>query len=148
MLTTWPGPVLSYFDTMKTLTIHVVEETDHLPLVSVMKKSLLSTPTTLQRFLLALHGYNFKPLHKANTQIPVTDTLSRKPRNLRGILFSCFCCFVFFPKNLPYTGQKLAEIRPEAEKSSQLSCLRDALKASKLQTQGLSPLASRILALS
>lgn len=60
---------------MSSSASHVVVETDHLPLISVMKKLLHSALARLQRLLLALYGYDFELLHKAGSQIPVTDTV-------------------------------------------------------------------------
>ena len=53
-------------------------ETDHKPLVSIMKKSLLDAPARLQRMILRLQRYELDVVHLPGKCIPVADTLSRK----------------------------------------------------------------------
>ena len=52
-------------------------ETDHKPLQSVFKKSLLSAPCRLQRMLLRLQRYNLEMVYKPGSQMFVADHLSR-----------------------------------------------------------------------
>lgn len=53
-------------------------ETDHRPLICIMKKPLAAAPARLQRMLLQLHRYDKNIVHKAGMDIPVADALSRK----------------------------------------------------------------------
>lgn len=53
-------------------------ETDHSPLIFIMKKPLAAAPARLQRMLLQLHRYDIDIVHKACKDIPVADALSRK----------------------------------------------------------------------
>lgn len=53
-------------------------ETDHKPLVSIMKKSLLDAPARLQRMILKLQCYDLEVVHLPGKSIPVADTLSRR----------------------------------------------------------------------
>ena len=55
--------------------IHV--ETDHKPLESIFKKSLLSAPSRLQRMLLRLQRYNLNVSYKPGSQMLLVDHLSR-----------------------------------------------------------------------
>lgn len=58
-----------------------VVETDHKPLIFIMKKQLAAAPARLQRMLLQLHRYDIDIVHKAGKDIPVADALSRKFRS-------------------------------------------------------------------
>ena len=52
-------------------------ETDHKPLQSIFKKSLLTSPSRLQRMLLRLQRYNLNVTYKPGSQMYVADHLSR-----------------------------------------------------------------------
>ena len=52
-------------------------ETDHKPLVSIVKKSLTSAPPRLQRMLLRLQRYEIKMTYKPGKEMIIADTLSR-----------------------------------------------------------------------
>ena len=52
-------------------------ETDHKPLISIIKKPLTSAPKRLQRMLLSLQCYEFELEYRPGTQVVVADTLSR-----------------------------------------------------------------------
>ena len=56
---------------------HIVVETDHLPLVTIHKKSLLSSPKRLQRMLLKTHMYDYTVIYKKGVEMYLADTLSR-----------------------------------------------------------------------
>ena len=56
----------------------VIVETDHLPIVSIVKKPLRQAPPRLQRMLLQLQQYDIQVKHLSGKRIPVADTLSRK----------------------------------------------------------------------
>ena len=52
-------------------------ETDHEPLITIMKKPLHSAPMRLQRMKLQLQRYNFRLIYKAGKELHIADTLSR-----------------------------------------------------------------------
>ena len=56
---------------------NVSVETDHKPLISIVKKSLTSAPRRLQRMLLRLQNYDYSLTFKPGTQVIIADTLSR-----------------------------------------------------------------------
>ena len=56
---------------------HIVVETDHLPLVTIHKKSLLSSPKRLQRMLLKTHMYDYTVIYRKGVEMYIADTLSR-----------------------------------------------------------------------
>ena len=55
----------------------VVVETDHKPLIAILKKSLNDAPTRLQKLLIRLHGYEVELVQKKGKDMYVADTLSR-----------------------------------------------------------------------
>ena len=52
-------------------------ETDHKPLESILKKSILSAPKRLQRMMLRLQKYDLKVTYKKGAHMYLADTLSR-----------------------------------------------------------------------
>jgi len=52
-------------------------ETDHKPLLTIVKKALTSAPKRLQRMLLRLQNYDFELIYRPGTQLVLADTLSR-----------------------------------------------------------------------
>ncbi len=52
-------------------------ETDHKPLESIFKKSLVSAPKHLQRMMLRLQNYNLTVIYKKGSEMYLADTLSR-----------------------------------------------------------------------
>ena len=55
----------------------VVVETDHKPLLAIVKKQFANAPKRLQRMLLHLQRYNFTLVYRPGSQMFVADTLSR-----------------------------------------------------------------------
>lgn len=56
---------------------HFIVETDHKPLVAIIKKPILKCPPRLQRMLFKLSKYNFTLHYKKGSELYVADTLSR-----------------------------------------------------------------------
>lgn len=54
-----------------------VVETDHKPLVTIIKKTLHTTPLRLQKMLLQLQRYDFELVYKEGKELHIADTLSR-----------------------------------------------------------------------
>ena len=59
-------------------------ETDHKPLESIFRKSLLSAPKRLQRMLLRLQKFDLQVFYKKGTEMYLADTLSRAYRVRRN----------------------------------------------------------------
>ena len=56
---------------------HIVVETDHMALVTIQKKSLLSAPKRLQRMLLRTQMFDYSVVYKKGVEMYMADTLSR-----------------------------------------------------------------------
>ena len=59
-------------------------ETDHKPLKTIFRKSLLSAPKRLQRMLLRLQKYSLRVLCRAGSKLCLADFLSRAPLAYSG----------------------------------------------------------------
>lgn len=57
----------------------VTVETDHKPLISIVKKSLLKAPKRLQAMIMSLQRYNLKLKYIKGSEVIIADTLSRAP---------------------------------------------------------------------
>lgn len=97
---------------------HVVIESDHKPLESIMRKPLASVPPRLQRMILQLQKYNFTIIYRPGKDIPVADTLSRKSFSdqdkslTEGMDIQVHTVY----SSLPVSDSKLEEIRTETRK--------------------------------
>lgn len=58
---------------------NITVETDHQPLISIFKKSILSAPKRLQCMMLKLQRYNINLTYKKGEKMYIADTLSRAP---------------------------------------------------------------------
>ncbi|CAL9687239.1 unnamed protein product [Knipowitschia caucasica] len=58
---------------------HTVIETDHQPLVTILKKPIHTAPARLQRMLLRLQAYDITLIYKKGKHMYLADTLSRAP---------------------------------------------------------------------
>lgn len=56
---------------------HITIETDHNPLIGIMKKPLNSTSPRIQRMLIKLQKYEFNLVYKRGKELYIADTLSR-----------------------------------------------------------------------
>lgn len=56
-----------------------IVETDHQPLVSILKKPIHAAPARLQRMLLRLQSYDISLIYKKGKHMYIADTLSRAP---------------------------------------------------------------------
>ena len=56
---------------------HVVVQSDHKPLETILKKALLSAPRRLQRMMLQMQRFDYEVVYKKGTTMYLADTLSR-----------------------------------------------------------------------
>ena len=104
-----------------TYARYVEVETDHKPLVSIVKKSLTDAPPRLQRMLMRLQRYDFTLKYNPGKEMVVADTLSRahlstdgdeSEKELQDELTHYVHSVV---DHLPVSDDKLEQIRKEVE---------------------------------
>lgn len=108
---------------------HVMVQSDHKPLESIMKKPLAAAPPRLQRMILQLHKYNFTIVHHPGKDIPVADALSRKPLASHddGLSKGMDLQIHMVYNSLPVSDARLQEIRETTENDAQLKLLSKAI---------------------
>ena len=109
---------------------HIVVETDHLPLVTIHKKSLLSSPKCLQRMVLKTHMYDYTVIYKKWVDMYLADTPSRafhpvaeENKTTNG------------PISLTHVETKVEVINMVDYVSISAKCLTERLTTTKLDTQ-------------
>lgn len=108
-----------------------------------MRKPLTAAPPRLQRMILELQRNDITIAHKPGKQIPVADTLSRKPiecldnslsegmdLQIRTVISSA-----------PVNDRKMAEIKAATAQDEQLSMLRQVIRAGWPESNRRCPLA-------
>ena len=109
----------------------VTVETDHRPLESIVKKPLLNCSLRLQRMLLRLQKYDFKVMYKPGSETHVPDMLSRAyiHEEVDKELEEALQCHVHLVvSNLPYSNEKLEQIRNSTKQDSSLSLVSKLIK--------------------
>ena len=103
----------------------VTVETDHLPLVAIFKKPLHAAPARLQRMLLHMQPYDIEVKHRPGKDIPVPDTLSRKPLPETGPDLSDQTDIQvnMVMSSLPVHSKKMQEIKTETHSDETLSVI-------------------------
>ena len=109
----------------------VIVESDHKPLESIMRKPLAAAPPRLQRMILQLQRYDITITHKPGKQIPVADTLSRKPIECTDNSLSEGMDLQIHTviSSAPVSDRKMAEIKAATAQDEQLSMLRQVIQA-------------------
>ena len=113
---------------------NVIVESDHKPLQSIFKKSLLYTPCRLQRMMLRLQRYNIDVAYKPGTQMYVAAHLSRaflKGTGPDDEEFQVFALEVedLSPFNtLKVSGEKLPELQRSTEQDPVLQTLKSVVQ--------------------
>ncbi|VDI07841.1 Hypothetical predicted protein [Mytilus galloprovincialis] len=104
-------------------------ETDHKPLVSIMKKSLLDAPARLQRMILRLQRYELDVVHLPGKCIPVADTLSRKflSDTYPGLSDSFEAQVHMIFSSLPISDRKIEEIEKATLSDPQFDILKSVI---------------------
>ena len=106
----------------------VMVESDHKPLETIVKKPLANAPPRLQRMLLRLQKYDFVIQYKPGTQMYISDMLSRAyvHENQDEKLEEEIQCHVHLVvKNLPYSDEKLEDIKLATKNDSTLTSVID-----------------------
>ena len=103
-------------------------DSDHKPLESIVKKSLLNAPRRLQRMLLRLQQYDYTIRYKPGSSMYIADTLSRAYVNETDT--SCFerdLEVVNMVGYLPITEPRLNDIQSHTSKDEALQVLKDTV---------------------
>ena len=103
-------------------------ETDHLPLISIIKKPLGQVPMRLQKMILKLQPYSFKLVSKSGKDIPVADALSRLPLkdssfDMGEDLQSFHVCVTEITAVNAFSGPKLECLRESTKNDPELQKL-------------------------
>ena len=96
--------------------------TDHKPLVSIVLKPLSKAPRRLQNLLLRTQEYTYSLSHRAGTDIPVADALSRAPfpgKNSEEMVHNVFYT--------PIKTERLAEIRAATQVDDIMTTLKNVI---------------------
>ena len=108
----------------------VTVESDHKPLQSIFKKSVLAAPCRLQRMLLRLQRYNLDVTYKPGSQMYLADQLSRAFLPDQGDSEEDFQVFAVEVEQmnphslLKVSGERLAQIQKATEQDPALQTLK------------------------
>lgn len=118
----------------------VTIETDHKPLITIIKKPIVDAPSRLQRMLLRLQRYTFNLVFKPGKHLFVADTLSRayEPASETGTDNATECrrecdevCTVVREVGLnasrDYTDSQFVELQKQTELDEELVQLRKCI---------------------
>ncbi|MEW8560660.1 MAG: RNase H-like domain-containing protein, partial [Candidatus Thiodiazotropha sp.] len=104
-------------------------QTDHLPLVPIMKKPLHVAPPRLQRMMLQLQPYDIEVSHVPGKLIPLADCLSRKslPDTYPELTEGMDCQVHMVISSLPISDRKLKEIKQMTDQDPTLETLKSVV---------------------
>ena len=108
----------------------VTVESDHKPLISIFKKSLLEGPCRLQRMMLRLQRYNLDVTYKPGPQMYIADHLSRASMSDSGTPDKEFQVFALelegiSPLNtVKISSERLAQLQKATEQDPVMQTLR------------------------
>ena len=109
-------------------------ETDHKPLQSIFKKSLLTAPSRLQRMLLRLQRYNLNVKYKPCSQMYIADHLSRAYlRQTEDPLKDEFQVFVLELEEInpldtvKITSERLSQLQTATEQDPVMQALKNTI---------------------
>ena len=106
-------------------------ETDHKPLIFILKKPLASCPPRLQKMLLALQKFNFNLVYKPGKDLFIADTLSRtaeKNSSSNDFHFDMDSQICVVDLSIDFTEEKLKEYQEATSCDVTLKRLLDYLK--------------------
>ena len=109
----------------------VTVETDHKPLESIFRKSLLDAPSRLQRMLLRLQRYNLEVGYKPGPQMFIADHLSRASIRETGPQdeeFQVFAVEGMGPLNsVKISSERLAQLQKATEQDPIMQTLKTTI---------------------
>ena len=103
-------------------------ETDHKPLVSIFKKSLIDSPPRIQRLRLRLQRYDFKLTYVPGKWMHTPDALSRAPLTAETKLSNHIEAHIDgIVAVLQVTDEKLEQIKVETQKDETMILLQNTI---------------------
>lgn len=111
----------------------ITVESDHKPLQSIFKKSLLAAPGRLQRMILRLQKYNINVIYKPGSQMYVADHLSRAYLADQGEPGDEFQVFALeleeinLLNNVKITSERLAQLQKATEQDPVMQSLKNTV---------------------
>ena len=119
-------------------------ETDHKPLVSIVKKALTAAPPRLQRMLLRLQRYEFTMKYKPGKEMVIADTLSRAYLTSQDAddsqMEEELACHVHAVNSrIPVSEEKLEEIKKEVESDQTMKTLSATIHRGWPETRKQTP---------
>ena len=99
---------------------HTIVETDHKPLITIMKKPMHLIPARLQRMRLQLQKYDIELVYKKGAELYIADTLSRAPLRDTTQSFDEQDQFVVMTMELRISEPKQAELATATKSDPQL----------------------------
>ena len=108
---------------------HIIVQSDHKPLVSITRKSLLAAPPRLQKMLLQLTKYDYEMVHIPGKQIPVADTLWRMflPDEQTAVCQDMDSYVYMIMKNIAMSDQKMQLIKSKIDSDSEMQSLKQII---------------------
>ena len=120
-------------------------ESDHKPLEAIVKKSLTSAPSRLQRILLRMQRYDYSLTYKPGKELVIPSMLSRAPLpdtdNSMDKEVDLHVHTV--TSNVPATKSKLDELREATANDKMLRDLREIIKSGWPETKSHAPVNTR-----
>ena len=104
---------------------HFTVESDHKPLESIFKKSIIDTPPRIQRFAMTLQKYDFTIRYKPGKSMVISDALSRLylPESSENIIPELDIHEMHINAYLPLSSQKYESLKKETANDSELQAL-------------------------
>ncbi|VDH90162.1 Hypothetical predicted protein [Mytilus galloprovincialis] len=100
-------------------------DSDHKPLESIVKKSLLAAPRRLQRMLLRIQQYNYNIRYKPGSTMYIADTLSRAYlKETDTTSFEKDLEVINMVKYLPMTESRVKDIKLHSQDDESLQVLQ------------------------
>lgn len=110
---------------------HFIVETDHRPLIHIIKKPLNDCPARLQRILIQLRKYDFELVFKPGKELILADTLSRAFENKifdenLDLEIDAQVCLISMQLNA--TDERIEELKNNTKEDEELSLLMQYVK--------------------
>jgi hypothetical protein len=132
------------FDTYLYGKQHILVESDHKPLETIFKKSILTAPKRLQRMLLRLQRYRLNVKFKQGSEMYIADCLSRDGQGLiTKDPFQQELEQICMLEHLKVSKDRVDQIRKHTTRDTSLLTLQDVVLAGWPETREETPASIR-----